>query len=99
VSSLRNSGRYGTVGLDLVFGLAIGFFLGRYLDQRFWGGHGYGTAGGSLFGVAAGVRSLMRASKSMNADIVREESEAFPFEQEYLEQAERADAKKKPHDS
>jgi hypothetical protein len=90
VSTLRNSGRYGTVGLELVFGIAIAFALGRYLDSRYWGGHGYGTAGGALFGIATAIRVLMRASKEMNQDICREQSEAFPYEREYLEQSERA---------
>jgi hypothetical protein len=93
VSALRNSGRYGTVGLELVFALAIGFFGGRALDAKYFGGQGYGTAVGILFALAVCVRALMRASKEMQSDIDREEREAFPYEREYLEQAEKTSAR------
>jgi hypothetical protein len=103
MSALRNSSRYGTVGLELVFALAIGFFGGRALDARYLGGKGYGTAGGVLFGLAVSIRALMRSSKEMQADIDREAGEAFPYEREYLEQAERYDRElagkpKEPHE-
>lgn len=89
MSLLRNSGRFGTVGLELCLALGIGFWGGRALDVRYLGGHGYATAGGVLFGIATAVRALMRTSKEMQRDIDREASEAFPFEREYLEQAEK----------
>lgn len=85
---MRGVGRYGTAGLELVVGMGIGFFGGRWLDQRFGGGHGYFVIGGVIFGLVAGFRNLFRAAKNMQKDLEREESEAFPYEREYLAQVE-----------
>lgn len=87
---MRGVGRYGTAGLELVVGMGIGFFGGRWLDQRFGGGHGYFVIGGVIFGLIAGFRNLFRAAKKMQKDLEREEREAFPYEREYLAQVERA---------
>lgn len=85
---MRGVGRYGTAGLELVVGMGIGFFGGRWLDQRFGGGHGYFVIGGVVFGLIAGFRNLFRAAKNMQKDLEREEREAFPYEREYLAQIE-----------
>ncbi len=69
---LREYGRYGSVGIELVLSIAIGFYGGRWIDERV-GGHGWITLAGFLGGVYAGFRALYRASKFMMRDIERAE--------------------------
>lgn len=66
-------GAYGTVGLDLVLAVVIGFFGGRWLDGRFFGAHGWVTVVGFLFGVAAGFNLLWKAARRMRDEIERED--------------------------
>ena len=72
--------RLGNVGLELAISFFVGFFGGRYLDQRYFGGHGWGTAIGSIVGFYAGFRSLYKAIKTLEreteADEARERAEA-----------------------
>jgi ATP synthase protein I len=63
-------GDYGTVGLELVLSILLGFFGGRWLDGKL-GTNGWLTVIGFLFGTAAGFRSLYRAAVRM-----RKETEA-----------------------
>jgi ATP synthase protein I len=69
---LKEYGRYGSVGIELVLSIAIGFYGGRWIDGRV-GGHGWITLAGFLGGVYAGFRALYRASKFMMRDIERAE--------------------------
>jgi ATP synthase protein I len=55
---------YGTVGLDLVLSILVGFLGGRWLDGKL-GTHGWLTVLGFAFGTAAGFRSLYRAAMKM----------------------------------
>jgi ATP synthase protein I len=66
----KGLGAYGTVGIQLVLSILLGFWAGRWLDQKF-STHGWLTVIGFGFGVAAGFRSLYEAAKKM-----REEAEA-----------------------
>jgi ATP synthase protein I len=67
-------GRYGSVGLELVLTILIVAALGQWLDARYWGGHGWGGAGGFLLGVAVAFRNLVRTANKMQADIERAEA-------------------------
>jgi ATP synthase protein I len=69
-SDLKGLGDYGTVGLDLVLSILLGFFAGRWVDGKL-GTHGWLTLVGFLLGVVAGFRSLYRAAVKM-----RKETEA-----------------------
>ncbi|HKQ67888.1 MAG TPA: AtpZ/AtpI family protein [Polyangiaceae bacterium] len=69
-SDLKGLGDYGTVGLDLVLSILVGFFGGRWLDGKF-GAHGWLTVIGFAFGVTTGFRFLYRAAVKM-----RKETEA-----------------------
>lgn len=55
--------------------MVLGWALGRWLDGRFLGGHGWGTAIGSIVGVYAGFRALWKAAKMMQAEADREDEE------------------------
>lgn len=69
-SDLKGLGDYGTVGLELVISILVGFLGGRWLDGKL-GTHGWLTLIGLLFGTVAGFRSLYRAAVKM-----RKETEA-----------------------
>jgi F0F1-type ATP synthase assembly protein I len=55
---------YGTVGLDIVLSILVGFFAGRWLDGKL-GTHGWLSILGFALGTAAGFRSLYRAAVKM----------------------------------
>jgi len=69
-SDLSGLGGYGTVGLDLVLSILVGFFGGRWLDAKL-GAHGWLTVIGFALGTIAGFQSLYRAAVKM-----RKETEA-----------------------
>jgi len=71
----REYGRYGTVGIELLVSMALGYYGGRWLDARVGGG-GWVTFAGFLFGIAVGFRSLFAAARYMQKDIAREERRA-----------------------
>jgi F0F1-type ATP synthase assembly protein I len=70
-------GSYSTVGLDFTLSILVGLFGGRWLDRKLGTG-GWLTVIGLCFGIAAGVRSLMRALRQAN----REAEEAERKDQE-----------------
>jgi F0F1-type ATP synthase assembly protein I len=43
--------------------IVVGFLLGRWLDRRFFGAHGYGTVVGTMVGVYTGFRALYKLAK------------------------------------
>lgn len=60
-------GRLSTVGIELALSIALGFFGGRWLDGKFgtepwiqWIGFG--------FGLAAGFKSLIQATRRLNSE-------------------------------
>ena len=69
-SDLKGLGEHGTVGLELVLSILLGFLGGRWLDGKL-GTHGWLTVIGFLLGAFAGFRSLYRAAVKM-----RKETEA-----------------------
>jgi hypothetical protein len=71
----REYGRYGTVGIELLVSIALGYYGGRAIDVRVGGG-GWVTFTGFLFGVSVGFRSIFVAARYMQRDIEREERRA-----------------------
>jgi hypothetical protein len=69
----REYGRYGTVGIELVLSILVGYYAGHWADQRWAGGHGWLTFFGVAVGVYAGFRQLFRAGAQMMRDAEREE--------------------------
>ncbi|MCC6552701.1 MAG: AtpZ/AtpI family protein [Polyangiaceae bacterium] len=70
----KGIGSYGTIGLEVVLSMLLGLFIGRWIDGKLgtepifsliWFG----------FGIAAGVRSIVRAWKQMQAAAAQEERE------------------------
>ncbi len=68
---LKSFGRYGAVGFELLLSIAVGYYLGHWLDRKF--GTRWMALVGFLLGCYAGFRSLFRAAKQMKRDIEREE--------------------------
>ncbi|MBV9947307.1 MAG: AtpZ/AtpI family protein [Myxococcales bacterium] len=70
----KELGRYGGIGVELVVTILLLGWLGRWLDERYWGGHGWGMAAGFVLGVAVAVRNLLRTAARMQRDIERAEA-------------------------
>jgi F0F1-type ATP synthase assembly protein I len=69
----KEYGRYGSVGIELVLSIVLGYWAGHWLDGKVGGGHGWLTIAGSLLGVYAGFRALFAAAAYMERDIARAE--------------------------
>jgi ATP synthase protein I len=65
---LKDVGRYGTVGIELLVSMALGYYGGRWLDAR-WSTGGWFAGGGAFLGVVVGFYSLWKASRTMMRDI------------------------------
>jgi ATP synthase protein I len=73
VAPWKEYGRYGSVGIELVVSIVLGYWAGNWLDGKFGGGRGWLTVLGSAIGVYAGFRAIFSAAKHMTADIERAE--------------------------
>jgi ATP synthase protein I len=73
ITPWKDYGRYGSVGIELVVSIMLGYYAGHWLDGKVGGGHGWFTAIGSIVGVYAGFRAIFSAAKHMQADIERME--------------------------
>lgn len=74
VNDWRGVGSFGTIGIEIVLCIALGFFGGRWLDEKF-GTAPYLGAVGFCFGLAAAIKSVMRAHAEMQALAAKEERE------------------------
>ena len=74
VDEWRGVGSFGTIGLEIVLCIAFGFFGGRWLDEKF-GTAPYLAGLGFVFGLAAAIKSVMRAHAEMQALAAKEERE------------------------
>lgn len=68
---LKSFGRYGGVGFELLGSIAVGYYVGHYLDGKF--GTRWIALVGFAIGCYAGFRALFRAAKTMQRDIERDE--------------------------
>jgi F0F1-type ATP synthase assembly protein I len=68
---MKSFGRYGSVGFELLASIAVGYYLGHWLDGKL-GTHWIALVG-FLLGCYAGFRALFRTAKQMQRDIEREE--------------------------
>lgn len=68
--------RFGNIGLEIFLSIVIGFLLGRWLDRRFFGAHGYGTAVGTIVGVYTGFRALYKLARQAQREADEEDARA-----------------------
>lgn len=74
IDQWRGVGSFGTIGLEIVLSIALGFFGGRWIDGKFDTAP-YGAGIGFFFGLAAAINSVMRAHREMQRLAKREERE------------------------
>jgi len=67
-------GGYGTLGLEIVLSIALGFFAGRWLDGKLHT-EPYLAVLGFFFGIGAAVKAIARTMKEMQAVAAQEERE------------------------
>jgi ATP synthase protein I len=70
----KGIGSYGTVGLDMVLAVVLGFFAGRWLDHKV-GAHGWLTVAGFVLGVAAAFNILFKTARKLREETEREDRE------------------------
>jgi ATP synthase protein I len=91
-------GSYGTLGLEIVLAMLVGYFGGHWLDGKL-GTDPYLSILGFCFGIGAAVKALARSIKQMNRVAEREEREqGNPRPRFDKPDAKDDDAKKDRHD-
>lgn len=60
-------GRFGSIGIEMVVAICIGFFGGQWLDGQF-GTEPYLRYIGLFLGIAAGFRGLVRIARNTDLD-------------------------------
>lgn len=68
---MKSLGRYGSIGIEFLASVAIGYFLGRWLDRRL--GTSWIALVGFVLGLAAGFRTLLRTAKTLQRELERED--------------------------
>jgi len=71
MKGMKSFGRYGSLGFELLGSIAVGYYLGVWLDKKF-GTHWIAFAG-FVLGCYAGFRALFKAAKTMQRDIENDE--------------------------
>jgi F0F1-type ATP synthase assembly protein I len=60
-------GTFLTTGFETAVGVGLGFIVGQWLDKRY-GWTPWGTLGGCMLGLAAGMYLLIKAALRANKD-------------------------------
>ena len=71
MKGMKAVGRYGSLGFELLGSIAIGYYLGVWLDKK--AGTHWIAFVGFLLGCYAGFRALFKAAKRMQRDIELQE--------------------------
>ncbi|GAC1572073.1 MAG: hypothetical protein NVS3B20_24020 [Polyangiales bacterium] len=79
----RDVGDVGAVGIEFVLSLGVGYYAGRWLDHRYFGGAGYATAVGALFGVFAAFKAIYEAAKRAQRRLVQLEQEELRLREKH----------------
>ncbi len=59
----RDIGDVGAVGIEFVLSMAAGWYIGHWLDVRYFGDRGTATLIGALFGVVAAFKAIYDAAQ------------------------------------
>ncbi len=68
---MKALGRYGSLGLELLIAMAVGYYGGGWLDKKL--GTHWIAAVGFLLGCYAGFRAMFKAAQRMQRDIENDE--------------------------
>jgi F0F1-type ATP synthase assembly protein I len=60
-------GQFLTLGFETAVGVGLGCFVGHWLDRKY-GWEPWGTLGGAMLGLAAGMYLLIKEALRMNRD-------------------------------
>lgn len=71
MKGMKSFGRYGSLGFELLGSIAVGYYLGVWLDKK--AGTHWIALVGFLLGCYAGFRAIFKAAKTMQRDIENEE--------------------------
>lgn len=71
MKGMKAFGKYGSLGLELLLSMAVGYYGGAWLDKKL--GTRWIAAVGFLVGCYAGFRALFKAARTMQRDIINEE--------------------------
>jgi F0F1-type ATP synthase assembly protein I len=63
----QNWGKYLGIGLEIAVGVALGYFIGAWVDRR-WNSSPWGVLAGTMIGLAGGLYLLIRDAIRMNRD-------------------------------
>ena len=69
---MKSYGRYGSVGFELLASIAVGYYIGHWLDGKY--GWRWGGIIGFVIGCYAGFSALFRTAKKMQRDIENDEA-------------------------
>lgn len=58
----RDLGDVGGVGIEFVLCIVFGYWAGHWVDGRWFGGRGWATAIGAIFGVLAAFKAIYDAA-------------------------------------
>ena len=90
-------GRYGTVGIELVLSIVLGYLGGQWLDGKLH--TSWVWIVGAVLGTYAGFRSIFAVARSMQAEIEREEREERQLAREERDRLDRSRKTSKPPSS
>ena len=62
-----NWGHFAGVGLQMLVGVTLGVIVGQWLDRKY-GWQPWGTMGGAMIGLAAGMYLLIKDAIRINKD-------------------------------
>ena len=96
MKGMKAFGKYGAVGFELLGSIAVGYYLGAWLDKK--AGTHWIAFVGFLLGCYAGFRALHRAAKTMTRDIENEEALARGEDPWAAKPKEDDDEKQEKHD-
>jgi hypothetical protein len=71
LTALKEAGRFGTLGLELLVFLAIGYGVGHAIDKHF--GTRWGEPAGFAFGIFGGFYNMWKLTKKAQAALERED--------------------------
>jgi F0F1-type ATP synthase assembly protein I len=71
MKGMKAFGRYGSLGFELLGSIAVGYYLGHWLDKRY--DQHWIAFVGFVLGCFTGFRALFRAAKTMQRDIENDE--------------------------